>query len=281
MGNDLIRRAQPWLGTLVEVTAPAAHARIIDTAFARVADVHRLMSFHAPDSDLSRLRRAEPGEIVSVDPRTIEVLREAKRLFALSGGVFDVSVAPQLVRWGYLPRPAGVDLRRYRGSSLHDLDICGTGAVRLRRPLLLDLGGIAKGYAVDCAIETLRGAGAACGLVNAGGDLRAFGAIDAPVALRAPDWSGLLETRRIRDRALASSSNADRRRGRGARAPHVGRGRKPALCDQLAVVEAPSAMLADALTKIVLADAALARTLAARQGARVWLLGPRSRRLPT
>jgi thiamine biosynthesis lipoprotein len=194
--------------------------------------------------------------------------------------VFDISIAPQLVSWGYLPRPPGVDLRRYRGSSLADLDICGDAAVCQRRSLLLDLGGIAKGYAVDCAIGALREAGAACGLVNAGGDLRVFGAIEAPVALRAPDWSGVIETRRVRGRALASSSNADRRRRGGARSPHVGRGRKPALSDELAVVEAPSAMLADALTKVVLADVDLARALAPRLDARVWLLSAHSRRAP-
>jgi thiamine biosynthesis lipoprotein len=249
-------------------------------AFACVADVHRLMSFHAEDSDLARLRRAGPDDIVQVDSRTAEVLRESKRLNSLSGGVFDISIAPQLVRWGYLPRPPDVDLRRYRGSSLADLDIYGVAGVRQRRPLLLDLGGIAKGYAVDCAIGALREAGTACGLVNAGGDLRVFGALEAPVALRAPDWSGVIELRRIRDRALASSGNADRRRRRGARSPHLQLGGKPVLSNELAVVEAPSAMLADALTKVVLADVGLARTLAPRLDARVWLLSAHSRRAP-
>lgn len=272
MADEVIRRAQPWLGTLVEIVVPACNGAAVDLAFAQIADIHRLMSFHTEDSDLARLRRAAPGETIEVDARTAHVLREAKRLHALSGGLFDVSIAPALIRWGYLPRPPGIDLRRYRNATLDDLDIVAEQQIRQRRPLLLDLGGIAKGYAVDCAVDALRAVGVVRGLVNAGGDLRVFGAFEAPVALRAPDWSGIVETRMLKERALASSANADRRRLRGAASPHVGRARKPILSDCLAVVEAPTALLADALTKVVLADASVACAMATRLGAQTWRL---------
>jgi thiamine biosynthesis lipoprotein len=258
--DELTRRAQPWLGTIVDVTVPATAAAAIPEAFAAVSRVHRLMSFHDDSGDLARLRRARPGDWVRLDPWTIEVLAEAKRLFALSEGVFDVACAARLVRWGFLPKPEGVDLRAYRTGTAGDLDIGEDGEhVRQKRPLLIDLGGIAKGYAVDRAVEALRAAGVGAGLVNAGGDLCAFGALAAPVHLRAPDWRGFVGLVHVRDVALASSSNLHMRRRRNgcAMAPHVGRAGAPALSDKLISVFAPTAMIADALTKVALADQTL------------------------
>lgn len=270
MGDDLKRRAQPWLGTLVEVAVPSDDVAAIDRAFAHVARVHKLMSFHAEDSDLAAIRRASPSAVLRLDPLTVVVLREAARLHALSEGVFDVTIGSQLVAWGFLPRPPGTDLRAFRGARMSDLEFCGDAQVRLRRPLLIDLGGIAKGFAVDGAVEALREAGVSRGIVNAGGDLRVFGDIQAPVALRAADWSGLSASLMLRDCALATSSNLHARRtARGERSAHVGRHRRAVLCDDVVAVQAPSAMIADALTKVVMADADLGRRVALQLGAQV------------
>jgi len=94
----MIRRAQPWLGTLVEISASGARAGLAGTrAFAEVARVHKLMSFHDPDSDISRINRAPPGEAVPVDPVTSRVLELAAQVAVLSGGAFDIGCAPRLV----------------------------------------------------------------------------------------------------------------------------------------------------------------------------------------
>src|SRR5262245_8934787 len=104
------RRAQPWLGTFVEIaaTGPSAasvHAAI-DDAFAAVATVHRLMSFHETASDVSRLNRHAAVEAVRVHPWTYEVLQAALDLHRRSAGVFDVTVAPALQALGLLPQLA-------------------------------------------------------------------------------------------------------------------------------------------------------------------------------
>src|SRR5438132_13938794 len=90
------RRARPLLGTFVEITAAGASRSdlddAIDGAFRAVADVHRLMSPHEPESDVSRLNREASGRAVSVHPWTYEVLRMAVELHEASAGVFDVTV---------------------------------------------------------------------------------------------------------------------------------------------------------------------------------------------
>src|SRR6266481_10232380 len=102
-----IRRARPLLGTFVEIavagqTFDAAEAAV-EAAFSAVATVHRLMSFHEADSDVSRLNRGAASGAVRVHDWTYEVLEIACDLHGRSGGMFDVSVASALQRLGLLP----------------------------------------------------------------------------------------------------------------------------------------------------------------------------------
>jgi thiamine biosynthesis lipoprotein len=250
-----VERARPLLGTTVAIRVEgvddATAHRAIDAAFDAVADVHRLMSFHEPDSDLSRLHRARHGVRVQLAAPTAEVLREALRLAALSEGAFDVSVGARLVAWGLLPRPAEArapaEDANWRHIHLDDQD-----GVRLERPLWIDLGGIAKGYAVDRAAQALRAHGIAHGCVNAGGDLRTLGDGPHRVAIDTGQDEELRPVLELGEAAVATSH------GRGwqgaSDGPHVdprtgtaaGRG------DCVSVVAA-RCMHADALTKIVLA----------------------------
>jgi thiamine biosynthesis lipoprotein len=84
----------------------AAH-RAIDAAFGEIATIHRLMSFHDPDSNLCRLNRADVGNPVEVHAYTHEVLRQAIGISAGTVGCFDVTVGAELVEWELLPRSAG------------------------------------------------------------------------------------------------------------------------------------------------------------------------------
>ncbi|MFW1123225.1 FAD:protein FMN transferase, partial [Vibrio parahaemolyticus] len=77
-------------------------------------------------------------------------------------------------------------LGRYDGTGA-DITVIDARRVRLARRVLVDLGGIAKGHAVDRAVAAMIAAGAPCGLVNAGGDLRGFGAMDWAIGLRDAD----------------------------------------------------------------------------------------------
>jgi thiamine biosynthesis lipoprotein len=157
--------------------------------------------------------------------------------------------------------------------------------VRFRRPLRIDLGGIAKGYAVDRAVAALGAAGVEAALVNAGGDLRAFGARPWSVALRHPlsparSAHGL----ELRDEALATSAAyfSRRRCGTGEVSalldPRSGR---PWLGAASVSVRAADCLHADALTKVVLfAPPPLAGQVLARYGAQAYIQHPTEDAMP-
>src|ERR1700756_2719733 len=109
--SNKVRRARPLLGTFVEIEAAGAAGSELDAAmeaaFEAVAQVHRLMSFHEPDSDVSRLNSRAAVEPVVVHDWTFQVLEAAVELHRRSGGVFDVAVAPPLQAMGLLPRRDG------------------------------------------------------------------------------------------------------------------------------------------------------------------------------
>jgi FAD:protein FMN transferase len=248
-----MRRARPLLGTLVEIGAAGEHtARAIDAAFDEIAAVHRLMSFHEAASDLSRLNRAPLATPIEVDPRTHEVLAWAQRMSALSDGIFDATVGAKLVTMGFLPAPDAE--WPSDETSFRDVRLLPDHRVSLRRRVWIDLGGIAKGYAVDRAIEALKRNGVERGIVNAGGDLRVFGA-PQPIHLRHPkDPARFLFLGDLSETAIASSSGCFTERSEESDRPDplVDPPRKTALRWQQSVtVIAPWCVVADALTKIV------------------------------
>ena len=121
--------------------------------------------------------------------------------------------------------------------------------MRLRRPLWLDLGGIAKGYAVDRAVDVLQRLGAAQICVNAGGDLRISGPRAEAIFLRDADGRlGAVPILELRDGAIATSTSA-------AGGVHIDAAARASIAQRRTVsVLAPQCALADALTKVVLAD---------------------------
>lgn len=259
------RRCRPLLGTFVTIEADGDVAAI-DRAFARIAHVHDRMSFHAGGSDLAALRTAPWGARVAVAAETVAVLRHAARLHAETDGLFDVTVARRLVAAGFLPRPAGIDLRRMTGTAA-DIEIDGDAHVRVHRPALIDLGGIAKGYAVDLAVAALVAGGAAQAIVDAGGDMRLFGPVPRQIGLR--DADGIVRAAiETTDIAVATSSNRHLRRRHAGRAasPHVGLAGRPVLAEDSVTVLAEDCMTADAFTKIALADRARVLALLPRHG---------------
>ena len=264
------RRARPLLGTLVEVRAPDASAAAFDAAFDVVAQVHALMSFHDPASDLRRIARASAGERVAVHAHTAAVLKSAQRWARLSGGAFDAGCGSRAVARGWLPAPD--DATPASAVPFEDaLEIAGHD-VLVHAPVWLDFGGIAKGYAVDRAVAALRRAGVPAGAVNAGGDLRVFGALEETVLVRSPfDAAELWPVAALRDSACATSASGQvaprDRQASGDPAPGS------------VTVLAPTACAADALTKIVwqqgerasaLLRRARARALVVRADGSVW-----------
>jgi thiamine biosynthesis lipoprotein len=240
--NDAIRRARPLLGTFVEIAvadapAPAMEAAV-EAAFGAVAEVHRLMSPHDPASDVSRINRSASRGAVAVHPWTFRVLAFAAALHRTSGGLFDVTA-------GSNHPPLGSAVALQPGNR-----------IRLRRPCVIDLGGIAKGFAVDRAVAVLRRHGVPRGIVNAGGDLAAFGTSPHPVHVRDPrDPRRMMLRVAIGEAALASCSGRfDPAASSSSSSPAVidPRTGHSAAAALGATVRASSCMVADALAKVVM-----------------------------
>ena len=166
-----LARCQPNLGTYVEVivSGDVNEDELIsasNAAFLKINLIQSLMSFHDEGSELTRINRYAAREPVPISLETKFVLEQALWLSDKTDGLFDITVAPKLVASKALPN--------------HNFDLSPTGnwrdiiiidnEVRFTRPLLLDLGGIAKGYAVDQAIDVVDDSINIT--VNAGGDLR-------------------------------------------------------------------------------------------------------------
>jgi len=245
-----LRRLRVALGTWVAIEATAESeavaARAIEAAYAEVCEVERRMHPEREGSDIARINSAPLRVRTPIHASTWEVLRLAQRLNELTRGVFDPC----------LPSSSG---------RLTDLELSGPSAasapwVVRRAALALDLGGIAKGYAIDRAIAALGGAGCNAGAVNAGGDLRLFGARRETILLRYRDRYQPLV---LQNAALAVSDLDESRRPPGHRGYYVRTG-AAGTSRRYAAVQASDAMTADALTKCVLlcSEASARRTVA-------------------
>ena len=254
------RRAQPWLGTLVDITINDIDDDVrldqsFADAFAAIAEIHRLMSFHDPMSDISRINRASVGESVQVAKEIIDVLSAALMLNTVSEGIFNVGIASRLIDYELLP-PTYQPMPYYVGKDTGLIIEDGT-KVRKTRPVLIDVGGIAKGYAVDRAIDVLQRAGVQSACINAGGDLRVIGLMPFTISIRDPATvTGVAQDLTITNVAMASSAAYFSRRQHANQLVNAlidGRTGN-AVADNLSVsVIAPNCMIADALTKVIIA----------------------------
>lgn len=273
-----IERAKPLLGTIVRIRVdglPSAAANdIISAAFDVIAEIHRLMSFHEPESELSRVNRDASHHPVRISPHTHAVLRGALELAEASEGLFDPTIAPALVKDGLLPALTGTPPAS--DACWKDVVLSSDGAVSFRKPLWLDLGGIAKGYAVDCAFEYIASHHPTRIYVEAGGDLRLTGPGPELVYLSAPSMQGAIPAVKIENASVASSGSQvlhDEMKPQRAVSPHIDpRTGDPCSTDRFVTVVAPRCMDADALTKVVMAAGATASHILERYDALAFML---------
>lgn len=242
-----IQRCQAWLGTLVEVTlwpqqgaSEACTQTALTQAFAASQRVHEAMSPMLPNSDISRFNQASDGTRLTLDPWTVQVLKAAAQLATLTDGGFDVSLGsapPHQVPYTCLS---------------------ATEVIKHGSATQLDLGGIAKGYAVDRMVATLRAYGVRSGCVNAGGDLRCFGEHTWPVWKRLVSASPndahtapLSPWLSLQHGSLASSQYRNGVSPLQGDALFAPQGTQASSQHCYVAVAAPRCIWADALTKIV------------------------------
>ena len=174
---------QPQMGLPFRIVLYAPDAATAEAAaeaaFDRIRQLNDLLSDYETDSELSRLSRTAGQDLaVAVSDDLWFVLATAQKLSARTAGAFDVTVGPYVSLWRKarrekkLPRPDLLaEARAAVGWEKVELDPGARTAKLLVPGMRLDLGAIAKGYAVDAALKALRQRGIARALVAGGGDM--------------------------------------------------------------------------------------------------------------
>ena len=262
--------SRPLMGmafrVIVHSEDEAKAKRAANAAFDRVAVLNQIMSDYEPNSELNKLSDlAGSGQAVPVSPELFRVLDRAQALAVLTGGAFDVTAGASIQLWRQarrvkrLPSQYALDKAlKTIGFRTLKLDAEKRTAKLTQTGTRLDLGGIAKGYALDEAIAVLKKHGLPRALVSAGGDIVAA---DAPpgkegwrVALIGLEEDVKPEILRLANGAVATSGDlyqfleVDGKRYSHIVDPRTGR----ALTEQRLVhVLAPDAMSADSLSTAI------------------------------
>lgn len=175
------RHTFPTMGCECTVVLPSAEVAAADEVKAMFGEWHQALSRFILDSELSRLN-ARAGTGISVSPLLFAVLDEALRAARATNGLFDPTLEPTIRELGYDrtfadldPDGAPVLVRPSVGAWRHVVLDRVAGTVELPIGTGIDLGGIAKGMAVDAAIALLESRGVESAMVEAGGDLAILG----------------------------------------------------------------------------------------------------------
>lgn len=220
----LVRRSVPVMGTIADIAVVHGNERYaqaaIDAAIQELRHVDGTMTRFSSESDIGRANLGAAAGPVAVSVETALVLEEALRWAEASEGAFDPCLGKALVLWDVghrrAPPPPG-EVRKLAGRGLYRALELGS---RAGQPVVLfrdedvaiDLGGIAKGYGVDRAVDALRAYGIYNAVVNVGGDLYALGLSEDgdpwKIGIRDPDDPDrLIDTVEAGDCAVATSGD--------------------------------------------------------------------------
>ena len=259
------------MGTFANITAVAADSKTaracVEAAFDQLTRVDELMSDYIADSQLSQVNREAFDNPVRVDDDLFEVLRISGEYSRQTDGAFDITVGPVVKLWrraqdgGELPTET--ELAQARSKVGFEKLVLNQAEKTVRFEvdgMRLDLGGIAKGYAIDLAIEAMQQAGAVGGLIDVGGDVRCFGPPSDDkeswlVGLQDPSVEGqLLLVLKLRGMAVATSGGYRRfAEVNGKKYSHIINPQAGSAADELVSVSivAQTATAADALATAI------------------------------
>ena len=258
-------RTEAIMGTRVTVELfhedPARAEAAIDAVMAEMRRIDALMSHYKPESQLSQINARAAQESVKVDRELFDLLTASIHFSELTEGAFDITYASvgHLYDYRRRIRPSDAEIEsalpgvNYRNLLLDHERL----TVRFERPgMRIDLGGIAKGYAVDRGIEILQSMGVEHAVVTAGGDTRIIGdRFGRPwiVGIRHPDDENRIVTRiPLVDTAMSTSGDYERYFDEnGVRYHHILNPKtgRPASLVRSATIFGPTAMQTDGLSK--------------------------------
>ena len=149
--------------------------------FSEINRIDALMSMYKKSSDVAKINSAKAGETVTVSEDTYKVIKTALSISEMSGGAFDITVAPVTVLWDFGAEKPSVPMDSEIEEALSKVDykaieLCDNNTVVKRNDgTMIDLGGAAKGYAGDCAVKAAEKYSLIGGIIDLGGNILCFG----------------------------------------------------------------------------------------------------------
>jgi thiamine biosynthesis lipoprotein ApbE len=185
-GEQKIIQTHKMMGTWAEITVYSQDVQAansaVESALDAMTQVDTLMSAYQQDSEISGINRQAGKKAVAVSSQTFFVVKSAVHYSEISDGAFDITISPLIRSWGFFRKqgriPPQEEIKRNRALvnyKMIELDSERQRIKLLKNGMTLDLGGIAKGYAVDQAVEKLRDAKIENVLVNLSGNMYAMG----------------------------------------------------------------------------------------------------------
>jgi thiamine biosynthesis lipoprotein len=212
------------LNTLVEITVAARNERAthkaVAAAYEEIRRIEALLSRYHPESQIYTINKHAGQGAVEVDLEVARIVRRSLQYAKLTHGAFDMTIGPVVDLWGIgteherVPDVAELQaILKY--IDYRKVEIQGEQVIRLQSSeMKLDLGGVAKGYSIDRAIEVLQRHGITSALVNAGGDISCLGTkpdgTPWRIGIKHPRESGILGIIQLKDRAVATSGDYER-----------------------------------------------------------------------
>lgn len=250
---NFINRCKSLLGTYVDVQVKGDFEdnELLDISskvFDRIEKIQDLLSFHDENSELSYINSNAYYHSCKISKEMKDVLEVAIELGDLTDGMYDITIASELVKNGFLP---DLSFRSDKNSSYKDIKVDGN-QVKFYKRLQIDLGGIAKGYAVDQGLAVANNYDVKI-IINAGGDIASNNWQSEEIDIRSPRPGNIdLKRVKMKDRAVATSASYYFNENKN---PIISPKSKEMIGDRRSVsVFAPNCMIADALTKVAFLD---------------------------
>ncbi len=223
----LHKKSRAMMDTYVSITVVSESEQVsqdaIEQAFAAIETFGNRINFYSDKSELAMINRSAGTAGVSVSTETLDIIDKALFVADASNGAFDPTIGPLIQLWNFhepvKPHPDDIKNRlplvNYRHVSIDkDRDV----VMLKEKNMLLDLGGIAKGYAADIAVDVLKKNGISSGLVVIAGDIRAFGSKPGGkpwnIGIRNPRQKNradeIIAKMQLTDKAISTSGDYER-----------------------------------------------------------------------
>jgi len=225
--EKVYRKSKILMDTLVTVTGVSNSKenaeKAIDAALAEIEKLDRLLNFFSPESEVSHINKNAGISVIKVTPDMLDVLDMSLMVSKNTEGAFDVTIGPVITLYDFYKKIKPEDSVIKKNLSFVNykdliIDRNESAVFLKKRGMLIDLGGISKGYAADKAVEVLKRKGIHAGLVSVAGDIKAFGLKPDgrpwKIGIRNPRAKGqeddILATIELRDMAISTSGDYER-----------------------------------------------------------------------